>query len=305
MRQDYYKPAEKQSMVLPAVLVLLMLLALLLAPTLAFAQAEGANVQAEGAKAASNALNAKDPMPRYLLTPKDISQAVAIELENAGFGQSVEASVYTEESNTVFGADQEMTVAVSRLEADSKGRTWTANILFKHGDAILTALPMKGRFNDMVELPVLARTIGNGQVIGKEDITTKRFPTHYQRAGVINDAEKIIGMAAKRNISQHRPIREHEISMPLIVKKNDLINLSYQSSSLSITTTGQVMADAAIGDVIAVKNINSDKTVRAVVKDSKTASVMPLMQRSTAQRTPNNAAARDAQGMQGGTYGYN
>lgn len=261
MSDHYFRPIQKQPAALVAALLVLMLLALMAVPSLAFADADEA-------------------MPTHLISPDDIAAKVSQELQHAGYGDVIEASVQTKASNTMFGADEPMEIEVSGLRATRDSHQWSANILFKNGDKILSALPMKGRFDEMVELPVLSRPLASGQIITEDDLALKSFPMHYQRAGVVNDQAELLGKSVRRNVSDHRPIREHEVSLPIVVKKNDLISIHYNNANLAITTTGQVMADAAIGDVVAIKNLNSDKTIRAVIRDGKTAIVNPRTQTS-------------------------
>lgn len=266
MRSDYFRPNQEPSPILVATILAAMILALILLPSLAFA-----NDDIE-----------KDPLPRYLISPEDIAAKVAVELENMGYGELIEAKLHTDDPNIMFGADEPMTVNLSGLSASRKSKKWTANVLFKHGEKILTALPMKGRYDEMIELPVLSTPLSAGTIIEEKHLGKQAFPAHYQRSGVVTDPTELLGKSARRNISVERPIRAHEVSTPIIVKKNDLVNLVYSNQSLSISTTGQVQADAAIGDVVAVKNINSDKIVRAVMREDKSAQVTPLNQTTTA-----------------------
>lgn len=267
MRDKYFKTHEPLPSAFAVAILLLMLLALFAAPHLAFAS--------------SDQPLQNDPLPRYVLTPDDISAKIAEELVLQGHGELIEASIQLEDPNTIYGADEPISIQVASLQASKKSRQWTANIMFKNGSKILTAVPMQGRFDEMVSLPVLSRPMASGEIIEKNDIITKTFPIRYQRAGVIISTDELIGKSARRNISDDRPIREHEISAPLLVKKNDLISLSYAHGNLVITTTGQALADAAQNDVIEVKNINSDKNVRAQIKDAKTATVVPLLHTAT------------------------
>ena len=266
MRLDYFRPTEKSPTLLVAGLLTLMLLALVVVPSLAFA----------------SGVTEEDPLPRYLISPEDIAKTVSDELQQLGYGELIQASLHTDDPNTMFGADEPIKVALSQLQANRKTKKWTANVLFKSGEAILTALPMRGRFDEMIELPVLGKSLMTGDIITSKHLITKLFPTHYRRADVVVSASELIGKSVRRSISVERPIRSHEISTPIAVKKHELVNLSYKNDGLSISTTGQVMEDAAIGDIVAVKNINSEKTVRAVIQEDKTASVVPMVQTTTA-----------------------
>lgn len=272
MRYSYFQKIEQAPSSIFGMLVLaLMLLLLILTPHIAFAALDD------------------DPMPRYILSPDDIAETVSKTLEEQGYGDSIEASVQVDEANTIYGSDEPMEIMIKTLNADKQKRRWSANVIFVNGEKVLTAMPMQGKFDEMVELPVLDRSLKSGQEITADHLIYKNFPIHYLRAGVIRDSSELIGKSAKRTISIDRPIRDHEVSTPMIVKKNDLVTLNYIHGNLTITTNGQVMADAAIGDVIQVKNLNSDKKVRAIIKNASTANVLPLIQTSAKLGTVHEA----------------
>lgn len=221
-----------------------------------------------------------DTLPRYTLTPKEIGQKVADAIVEAGLAEIVEATVEVDDPHTVYGADEPIQVEVSGLLADSKNKKWSANIVFKNGDRVISAIPMQGKFLAMVELPALTKPYTSGKIITAEDISIQKFPNHFSKNDVVTTADALVGKAVRRNISANRPIREHEVASALVMKKNDIIQINYSSNNLHITTSGQVLADAAVGDMVEIRNTNSNHVVRAVVQDSRNANVLPFVQTS-------------------------
>ncbi len=252
-----------------AIMLFIMLVFMIGLPKLVFASNDPVNVD-----------SSTDNMPRYTLTPKDIGEKVANAITAAGIAELAEATIDLEDKNTVYGADEPIEVEVSGLHTDTKNRKWSANILFKNQSRVLTALPMQGKFQPMVELPALSKAYESGAIIQANDISMRKFPSHYSKSGVVSTAEELVGKAVRRNISADRPVRAHEVSLPVVMQKNALIQLTYSNNNLHISTSGQVLANAAVGDVVEVKNMSSNSVVRAVVKDGKTASVLPFVETS-------------------------
>jgi flagella basal body P-ring formation protein FlgA len=117
----------------------------------------------------------------------------------------------------------------------------------------------------MIELPVLKREVRNGEIIGQNDIEIHDFPLNHSRADAVTDMSALIGKSPVRTISPQRPIREHEIASPAIVKKNAIVQMHFNAPGMEISATGQAMVEGAKGDVIDVKNVTSRKIVRAVI----------------------------------------
>jgi flagella basal body P-ring formation protein FlgA len=249
-----------------AVMLFLMLLFMISLPKLVFASENNVTLD-----------TSNDPIPRYTLAPKAIGDKVAEAIAQTGIVALADATIELDDPNTIYGADEPVHVEVSGLQADAKSRKWSANILFKNDTRVISAMPMQGKFQPMVELPTFIKPYESAAIISEDNIAMKKFPAHYARSGVVSTADAMVGKAARRNISADRPIRENEISSPMVMQKNDIIQLSFSSNNLHITTSGQVLANAAMGDVVEVKNLSSNQVVRAVVKDDKTASVLPFV----------------------------
>lgn len=219
-----------------------------------------------------------EPLPRYTLTPKDVGDKVAAAIQQTGIADQVEATLKLDDPHTVYGSDKPMEVEVSALQADQRTKLWSANILFKNEGNVMSAVPMQGKFQTMVQLPALLKPFNNGDIITAEDIGMQNFPVHFMSKDVVTNANDLIGKTVKRMISSNRPVRTHEIASPLVMKKNDIIQLSYNSNGLHISTSGQAMANASAGDVIEFKNLNSNQLIRAQVKDAQNAIVQPFVQ---------------------------
>ncbi|MEK7387982.1 MAG: flagellar basal body P-ring formation chaperone FlgA, partial [candidate division NC10 bacterium] len=74
---------------------------------------------------------------------------------------------------------------------------------------------------------------------------------------------QLVGQSPERTISPYRPVRDHEIARPALIKKDAIVQMRYQSPGMEITTTGQAMADGSKGRMIAVRNLASKKVVHA------------------------------------------
>jgi flagella basal body P-ring formation protein FlgA len=81
----------------------------------------------------------------------------------------------------------------------------------------------------------------------------------------VNDPDKLVDKAAKRVLPAGQPIKVSDISMPLLVAKNSMVNVRIASNRLNITMQGKSMDDGAEGDTVRVVNTRSNKIVQGTV----------------------------------------
>jgi flagella basal body P-ring formation protein FlgA len=69
-------------------------------------------------------------------------------------------------------------------------------------------------------------------------------------------------------MTAQKPILFSDVISPLLIKKNDKVNIHYHKNGISIETIGIALEDAGAGDMVKVKNIDSNKVVVAKVKSA-------------------------------------
>ena len=120
--------------------------------------------------------------------------------------------------------------------------------------------------------PVLTRAINRGDIIGEHDVTF--IESNDTRAGLfIEDAADIIGMEARRPLSAQTPLRNSDVSAPVLVKKGALVTITYITDGLRLSHQGVALATGSRGDVISIRNIQSERTVKAIVSGENIAKV--------------------------------
>jgi flagellar basal body P-ring formation protein FlgA len=211
----------------------------------------------------------------FTLNYEDAEEAVAKTLAAKGYGTSVGASINGRKTTPLYSSNKPVSVEIRGLRADTNGKSWSASMLILSDDVVISAMPLAGRYMEMVEIPTLKRAVRNGDVIAQEDITLKQYPADRMNGDTITDIAGLIGKSPVRSISAGRAVRTQEIAMPTVIKKNAIVQMRYKNGTMEISTTGQVLNDGATGDVVMVKNTTSNKTVRAVVADEHTVDVMP------------------------------
>jgi len=228
---------------------------------------------ADPAPAAPTAVVSSDTT-KYLfqLSSGDAEDAIGKALVQKGAGTKIGISINGHRNDALFSYSKPISVEIRGLQFEKPSR-WSANLLFVADNEVVSAMPVAGHYEEIIEVPVLKREVRSGDVIGEADVEMRDFPMTRTRTDTITDIAQIIGKSPAIAISPSRPIRQHEIASPAIIKKNGIVSIRYISPGMEITTTGQALEEGAKGSVISVRNTVSRKIVRAVITDENTVDI--------------------------------
>ena len=115
----------------------------------------------------------------------------------------------------------------------------------------------------LADILVPVRTIPAETVIGADDVILRDMDV----AGGLTNAQDVIGMEARIALFAGRPIRAEDLAEPAVVRRNDVVQLIYETAGLSIKTEGRALDRASPGDQIRVMNLASRTTVSAMVDE--------------------------------------
>ena len=133
-----------------------------------------------------------------------------------------------------------------------------------------------GRIFRMLEVPVLNRRLGKGEVIRSRDIKWVDIRSKRVGRNIITDETDLIGMSSKRAMRMDTPIRRSEIGHPVLVNKGSLVIMTMSTPLMRLTSQGKAEENGIDGDTIRVLNTQSNKIVQAVVTGAGQVSVIPI-----------------------------
>jgi len=123
---------------------------------------------------------------------------------------------------------------------------------------------INGSAVSVATLPVPARIIARNEVIGEEDI--EWIEVTDARAGLyVDDADLIIGKIARRPLAARTPLRKLDLASPTLVKRGDTATVILEAPGLRLTQAAVALGTGGAGDVVAFRNINSDREFKAVI----------------------------------------
>jgi len=217
------------------------------------------------------AYHAQEPKQIFVLTAKDAEDAISAALSERGAGKKISAMITGRTEDTLFSYHAPINVEIRGLSYDNNNSRWQASLMFLSDGQVISAMPLAGRYDEVMSVPVLKRSVRPGDVILEADLEVRDFSLSRTRSDTIADAAALVGKSPVRSISAGRPIREQEIAQPALIRKNDIIQVEYRSPGISITTTAQALENGSQGSTISVRNLSSKKLVRAIVQDEKNA----------------------------------
>lgn len=139
-------------------------------------------------------------------------------------------------------------------------------------------LPLSGQVTAMAEVPILRDMVTRGQLVNQELVDYALVPANRLSGGIVVDVADLVGQAARRTLHPGRPIRAADLMPPIVVAKNKLVSMVYEVGALRLTARGRTLADGGAGAVVKVLNIDSNRTVDALVIDNNTVSVVRTQQ---------------------------
>lgn len=124
-----------------------------------------------------------------------------------------------------------------------------------------------------VEVLTYARSLSAGEIVQAQDLVWAKVAAAPTDAP--NDAEAIIGLAARRPLRAGAAVMARDVTAPQVIKAGELITVAYEDGGISLSLQGKAMGSASLGESFAVQNIASKKIIQAVASGPGQAMVGP------------------------------
>jgi len=118
-----------------------------------------------------------------------------------------------------------------------------------------------------------SRNIMAGEIVGAADLVWSSDA--IAPADAPGDPDTVIGMAARRPLREGTAVQGRDLSAPLVVKRDEMISVAFESGAISLTLQGKALKDGAVGESVQVLNPQSKKVIEAVVSGPGKAVVGP------------------------------
>lgn len=132
-----------------------------------------------------------------------------------------------------------------------------------------------GRVVAMQELPVPARALAAGEVIGEGDVRIARVRAGSWAGELVRSPEQAVGLAPRRPLSKGQPILTADLGRAVLVRKGASVRMALTAPGIALTAEGIAAAPAGLGERLRVLNPNSGMLVEAEVTGPGQVRVLP------------------------------
>ena len=105
-------------------------------------------------------------------------------------------------------------------------------------------------------------SLNAGDIVRAEDLTWSRDAV--AGSDTPRDADAVIGMAVRRPLREGDTVSLRDLSAPIVIKRDEMVAVTFTLAGLSVTLDAKAMADAAAGQPLSVMNLSSKKVIQAV-----------------------------------------
>ncbi|VBB08916.1 flga cterm: flagella basal body p-ring formation protein flga [Lucifera butyrica] len=145
----------------------------------------------------------------------------------------------------------------------------TVNVAILIDGVPYTTISVRVNVKQFQNVVVAAAPIASRDALTTGSVRYERMDVGRLAAGYITDINKVVGLMARRSITDGMIITESMLDEPVVIKRGSMVNIVARIGGIEVTAVGQAMQDGRQGEVIRVQNMTSRKMIAArVINDS-------------------------------------
>ena len=155
----------------------------------------------------------------------------------------------------------------STIVVSCKNESWSTLIRSTAADGGTFSNQQVNQNNNFMAL-VLSRNISKGQVIMPKDLVLTKQPQRHLH-GSYSDLNEVVGRKVKNNLVAGTVVKGRHLETTYLVNEEDTVLVVAANNSITITTSAIALENGQLGDMISVKNINSEKRLKVIITGQK------------------------------------
>jgi flagellar basal body P-ring formation protein FlgA len=125
----------------------------------------------------------------------------------------------------------------------------------------------------LAEMLVATRPLERGEVIVASDLTLARRDLTHTRGRFLKVAADAVGLRTKTSVRANQAVCGEYLERVPVVKAGQIVTIVVENDAVRITASGKAKGSGAVGDMIMVQNLSSQKEIAARVVDATTVRV--------------------------------
>lgn len=125
----------------------------------------------------------------------------------------------------------------------------------------------------LAEMLVATRTLERGEVIVASDLALVRRDLSHAQGRFLKSMDEAVGLRVKSAMRANSTLRSDYLERVPVVKSGQTVTIVVENEVVRVTATGKAKGAGAVGDMITVQNLTSQKDLAARVVDASTVKV--------------------------------
>ena len=205
---------------------------------------------------------AAQTLPEHLIgaTEAFLEEQVANYLQRASIGGRYEIQVNRLDSRLRMPACDQPLVASLESPAQPVGRV-TVRVGCQGSSTWSLFVPAQVRlFRQVV---VAQRPLARGAILEAQDIDWRERDVGTLTQGYLTEPEQALGSKLTRPVSIDQVLTPNHLERAPVVRKGDHVVISAGGASLSVRMPGEALQEGAIGEQVRVRNLSSQRIIKA------------------------------------------
>ena len=146
----------------------------------------------------------------------------------------------------------------------------TATVDFYVNEEKVRTLGVVGKVEVFGNVYLASRPLKQNEMISEADLEVHKMNLTDAADRFATRLDQVENRRVLRSLGVHQPLEFKDLDRPLVLKRGDPVRIVWEEPGLSVTAKGQANADGGVGDILAITNVESKKTIHCRVVDAQT-----------------------------------
>lgn len=135
------------------------------------------------------------------------------------------------------------------------------NLIFKKDKQIIETKSVSVKIITAKDIFIFSNDLNFGDIISANDIILVK---KYSDKVLINNPEYIVGKKLTRNVQKGLPVEPQHLETVPIIERGDKVSILAISGKVVVSTGGEALSDAKVGEILRVRKSNSQKVYEGI-----------------------------------------
>jgi flagellar basal body P-ring formation protein FlgA len=184
-----------------------------------------------------------------------------------GFGDAQNLAVILDRDLRVLHVEAAATADLVLSRMNAEPRTGRFDVAFElPGSMAARRQPLRftGTITELIPAATIVRAMRPGEVVKASDVVVERRPKTEAGADAIA-SEQAVGLAARHPLRAGQVLRAADLTKAQVVQRNEPVTIVYDAPGVMLTVRGKAVEGGAVGDVVSVLNVQSNRTIQGTI----------------------------------------